>query len=347
VKELGVDHPRTVTALHNLAVAYRSAGKTADAVALFEQVRDWKLTRLGADHPGTLSTLSHLATAYRFAGELAKSIALFEQVQDAWVKKLGPEHPDTLANLNNLASAYLDAGRTNEAITLFEHLCETHEKMKKRGSEDPYALNTLSNLATAYRTAGRLEQALPLFERAARGVEEQQFIHEFAGQFVGNLSDCYERLKQHEAAETWRRKWLAVVKERDGPQSAAYAGELAALGLNLLRQQKPAEAEPLLRDCLGLRTKHQPDAWTTFNAKSLLGDALLGQKKYAEAEPLLLEGYDGMKQREAKIPPQGKVRLGEALDRLVQLYDAWGKQDQAEQWRKRRDAGAAEPPSKQ
>ena len=48
----------------------------------------------------------------------------------------------------------------------------------------------------------------------------------------------------------------------------------------------------------------------------MLGGALLGQKKYAEAEPLLLAGYEGMKQREAKIPPEGKVRLTEALERL-------------------------------
>jgi hypothetical protein len=30
-----------------------------------------------------------------------------------------------------------------------------------------------------------------------------------------------------------------------------------------------------------------------------------------------------------------KVRLTEALERLVQLYDAWGKPEQARQWRKK------------
>ncbi len=62
---------------------------------------------------------------------------------------------------------------------------------------------------------------------------------------------------------------------------------------------------------------------------------LLGQKKYAEAEPLLVQGYEGMKAREAKIPPQSKKRLTEAAERIVQLYDAWGKPDQAAEWRKR------------
>lgn len=40
-----------------------------------------------------------------------------------------------------------------------------------------------------------------------------------------------------------------------------------------------------------------------------------------------------MNEREAKIPAQGKPRLTEALERLVQLYDAWGKPDQAAEWR--------------
>ena len=60
----------------------------------------------------------------------------------------------------------------------------------------------------------------------------------------------------------------------------------------------------------------------------------MGQKKYADAEPLLLAGYEGMKQREKTIPPQGKVRIPEAIERLVQLYEATGKKNDAARWRK-------------
>ena len=73
----------------------------------------------------------------------------------------------------------------------------------------------------------------------------------------------------------------------------------------------------------------------TFYTKSLLGGSLLGQKKYAEAEPLLLAGYEGMKQREGKIPPIFKFRLTEAIERLVQLYEVTGKKDKADEWRKK------------
>ena len=45
-----------------------------------------------------------------------------------------------------------------------------------------------------------------------------------------------------------------------------------------------------------------PDDWSRFNTMSQLGGALLGQGRYAEAEPLVIEGYEGMKARAAKIP---------------------------------------------
>ena len=68
----------------------------------------------------------------------------------------------------------------------------------------------------------------------------------------------------------------------------------------------------------------------------MLGGSLLGQKKYAEAEPLLLAGYEGMKQREEMIPPSGKIRLTEAIERLVQLYERRARKDKADEWRRKR-----------
>ena len=107
----------------------------------------------------------------------------------------------------------------------------------------------------------------------------------------------------------------------------------------LLLEKKPAEAELKLRECLTIRQKIQPDDWTTFDTKSMLGEALLDQKKFADAEPLLVSGYEGMKQREDAIPPQDKPRLTKALERLVRLYDAWGKKDEAMRWRKEARGG--------
>ena len=63
----------------------------------------------------------------------------------------------------------------------------------------------------------------------------------------------------------------------------------------------------------------------------------MGQKNYAEAEPLLRQGYEGLVQRQASIPPILKAPrcITESLERLVQLYEAWGKRTQAAEWKQK------------
>ena len=70
---------------------------------------------------------------------------------------------------------------------------------------------------------------------------------------------------------------------------------------------------------------------------SLLGASLAGQQKYADAEPLLLESCQGLQQRQASLPPylNAPRRITESPERLVQLYDAWGKPAQAAEWKQK------------
>jgi hypothetical protein len=108
---------------------------------------------------------------------------------------------------------------------------------------------------------------------------------------------------------------------------------LAQLGVSLSKQRKWAEAETILRECLTIREKAQPDQWSTFTTRSMLGGSLLGQQKFADAEPLILAGYEGMKAREVTIPAQAKHQLREAAERAVRLYEGWGKDGKAAEWR--------------
>jgi 2-keto-3-deoxy-galactonokinase len=105
------------------------------------------------------------------------------------------------------------------------------------------------------------------------------------------------------------------------------------LTLALLVEEKFAEAEPLARECLEIREKKLLGDWRTFNARSMLGGSLLGQKKYAAAEPLLVSGWEGMQQRADAIPAAGKGRLQEAIQRLVQLYEATDRPDEVARWK--------------
>jgi eukaryotic-like serine/threonine-protein kinase len=46
----------------------------------------------------------------------------------------------------------------------------------------------------------------------------------------------------------------------------------------------------------------------------------------------LLKGYEGMKTREKTIPAPSIIRIPEALDRLIELYTALDKPDEAKKW---------------
>ena len=107
---LGPDHPDTLSAQNNLALAYQQKGRAAEALALFERALAGRERVLGVDHPDTLSSQSNLAIAYQEAGRFAEALALFEQTLAACARVLGPDHPKTLISRANLASAYRDAG---------------------------------------------------------------------------------------------------------------------------------------------------------------------------------------------------------------------------------------------
>jgi serine/threonine protein kinase len=330
------NHPETLTALHNLAVAYQAAGRLPEAIRLFEQVRDKRVATLGPDHPHTLATLHELAGSYRAVGRLPDAIRLLEQVRLKQIATLGPDHPDTLATMNGLAATYWSAGMLDRSVPLFEELVPEYKA--KLGPSHPDTLKVMANLGVNYRDTDRPADALPLLLEVVDKVRHgPASVQKNLAWVAQELALTYEAAGQPAKAEPLHRDLLQQARQQLGADHPHTAGIMAELGLNLLAQKKHAEAEPVLRACLGVREKKLPDDWRTFNTKSILGGALLGQKKYTEAEPLLLQGFEGMKQREKLIPPHplARGRIPEALERLVQLYEARGQKDQAAQWRQK------------
>ena len=260
-----------------------------------------------------------------------KALPLFEKTLELMIAKLGADHPFTLLAMANLSQGYQSAGKMDKALPLLK---KTLQMMTdKHGADHPDTLLAMANLAWGYQAVGKLDEALPIFEKAATGIELRRFQHEHAIEIIPNTIEAYEQARQHGKAEAWERKWLAAVKADAGAKSPAYAGELVALGMMLLKRQKWTEAETVVRECLTIREKTQPDVMVhvQHNVATRRG-RLLGQKKYAEAEPLLLAGYEGMKQREKTIPEQGKIRLPEAIEHAwCTLYEARDKKGRGRQ----------------
>ncbi len=243
--------------------------------------------------------------------------------------------------MHNLASGYLAAGKLNLALPLLE---ETLKLTKaKLGADHPETITSMNNLAVGYREAGKLELALPLLEetlnllKAKRGANHPATLTS-----MGNLATIYCEANDVKKASATFREYIASQRKLANRNDSGFAAALATVALKLLMCREYATAEEMLRECLGIREQPQPDAWTTFNTRSLLGEALIGQKKYGTAEPLLVKGYQGMKDREKTILPLGSTRVAEALDRLVAFYNVTKKPDEAKKWRAERAKYPAE-----
>jgi tetratricopeptide (TPR) repeat protein len=194
----------------------------------------------------------------------------------------------------------------------------------------------MHQLAHLYQQAGRVPEAVALFEQSLAKRMATRPDAVLTLNYMTCLASAYQEAGRFDRAEPLLVDVLARHRKADRPLSNDdTVPVLIGLGLNDLKQRKYADAEPLLRELLKFREQNESDDWRTFNTRSMLGGSLLGQKKYADSEPLLLAGYEGMKQREGTIPPQGKIRLSEAIERLVQLYEAWGQPGKAAVWKSR------------
>ena len=205
IRTVGTDHPITLAARNNLALAYRFVGRSTEAIDLYEPTLVDQIRVLGTDHPDTLRSRINLAGAYQSVGRSADAIALYEPAIEDQVRVLGTNHPDTLRSRNNLAFAYQGAGRSNEAIDLYER--NLADRVLIFGTDHPNTLASKNNLAGAYRDARRLHEAIDLYERnLADRVRILGTDHPDTLRSRSNLAGAYQAIgRLTEAADLYER----------------------------------------------------------------------------------------------------------------------------------------------
>jgi serine/threonine-protein kinase len=328
----GEEHSDTLRSMNTLAFLYAQQGKLDKAEPLHLQALEVSRRVQGEEHPDTLAFMDNLGWLYWKQGQYAKAEPLRVRVLEVNRRVLGQEHSETLMNMNNLAMVYAGEGKFAEAQALQVRALEIARRVLGQGHGS--TLNLMYNLGVIYRDAGRMPQAIELFEQVrAEALKQPGFPADDPLGVSAALAWIYEEAGQFAKAEPVYREALERLRHRHEEASSDWANLRVFHAYSLVKQQRYAEAETLLRECLKFREHYEPDDWTTFNTKSVLGGSLLGQKKYVEAEPLLAAGYEGMKQREGKIPPSYTYYLTAAVERLVLLYDAWGQPAKAAAWR--------------
>ncbi|MEO2089621.1 MAG: serine/threonine-protein kinase, partial [Gemmataceae bacterium] len=326
----GPTHPDTLRNMTNLAGAYDALGRVDEALPLQERVFELNKARLGADHPDTLRAMTNIAGFYWTKKKYDTAEKLYEEALPLHRSRHGPTHPHTLTVVASLAANYWAQKRLDKSVPLFEQALAGYEKAF--GRRNPETLHTAANLGVNYRDAGRPDDAIPLLQEAFAEVKAYPKLR-FAGPA---LLETYRRAGRLKEAADLVPALLDEARTRLPKESLPLAYQLTNLAGVMMEDDRYAAAEEMLREGQAIRDKKEPDAWSTFSTQSTLGGALLRQKKYADAEPLLVKGFEGMGQREKAIPPVGRNRIPEALDRLIDLYTATNKPDDAKKYKELR-----------
>ena len=327
----GDDAPETVSVMNDLALAVGGLGDYTRSEQLLVRVLEIQLRVLGEQNPDTLSAMNNLAVVYTNQGKYPEAEQLYQRAYEVKRRFLGEEHPSTLTTMNNLAVVYRFEGKFMQAEALLTKVLEVQRRVLGEQHQD--TLNSANSLALVYQAELRYQDSesllLRVLEARSRvlGAENPQTLAT-----MNNLADLYSQENKQADAEALFQKILDVRRRVQGAAHPNTIDAMAAVGRIKMERNQYAGATPLLREALDGYTKAHSDAWRRYLTENLLGHSLAAQGKYDSGEPLLISGYEGLMRRQATIPAQNRRVLSESGERIVQLYEKWGKPEKAEEW---------------
>jgi hypothetical protein len=329
---LGDDHPTTLHARTSLAALYQLKGENERALPHLRDAFEATRRALGDEHDETCRARNNLAACYSELCRLDEAEALYVRNLDVLRRHLGEEHPHTLDAQGNLAALYFARGEYARAEPLLVKVLAGQRRLAAPDSID--VAHAANSVAAVRHRLCKYAEAEPLYMEALAGCRRQLGQeHPQTLMVARSLAAMYIDWGKDDRAEPLLDEVRAALARRPGgaedPQTAA---TLVPLGRIRLRRGEAKQAEPLLREALRIYDKQAPEAWYRFDAQSRLGECLAAQAKYAEAEPLVLGGYEGLRRHVKEAPPSSNY-LPEAGARIVQLYEAWGKPEDAAAWR--------------
>jgi len=314
-RRLGPLHADSLTAKERLAVAYESAGRFGDAIAMFAGALGDRERSHGPDHPDTIAARGRLAHAYSGAGLPAEAVALYEHMVADSSRQLGLGHPITLTARAGLADAYAEAGRTRESLTTFQMLSVDTERLL--GPRHPTVLASRNNLAAAFLANGQTREAVDRYKslladyEAISGRDHPDTISARAA-----LASAYRRSGRSKDAIAQYKRVLADRERTVGPEHPDTIAARANLAFAYRSAGQLREAIPEYERTLADRERVQgPDHGDTRTARANLAAAYQQAGRVNEA----IQHYE-------RVLADGERMLGpgdtETLTTMVSLASA-------------------------
>ncbi|MHC4064235.1 MAG: serine/threonine-protein kinase [Planctomycetota bacterium] len=325
---LGDDDHTVAVSLLRLARTLGMAGYFEEAEARYQEALN--AARRGNSRPNaaTMEILSLYGGFLQNKGDYGAARAPLEEASKM-ARVLHPGDHWTVVNTHRSVGGLLhDIGEYEAAETYYREALAMSRRLAP--SDHPRAAGAMEQLGLLLKDMKEYAAAEPLIreslEMRLRLLGERSVP---VAQTYLSLAKLRTDAGDWQAAETTCRKALELHTKVLGADHRHTARAMTLLGRILVEQDRAAEAEPLLREALEIRRKRKPlGHWKTAKTQSILGAALTGLARYDEAEPLLLESYPVIAQDRG---PRHRRTL-EALQRIIDLYHAWGRSDEATDW---------------
>ena len=286
-RELGPDHPDTLTSVNNLGILLKDKGDYEGAEKLYRRALEGREKQLGPDHPSTLTSVSNLGSLLWVMGDNEGAEKLHRRALEGNERVLGPDHSNTLKSVNSLGILLSDKGDYEGAEKLFRRTLEGKEKAL--GPDHPETLKSVNNLGFLLKNKGDYEGAEKLYRRALEGRERVLGPDHPNTLFsVLNLGGLLKDKGDYEGAEKLYRRALKGQEEQLGPDHPSTLKSVNSLGILLSDKGDNEGAEKLYRRALeGRERVLGADHPETLESVYSLGIFLNKQNRRPEAVKLL------------------------------------------------------------
>ena len=333
--------PLVAQSLNDLGLALIRKGDFQGAEPILKEALAQRRALYGNEGKEIAETLHYLASVGLNTDRYEEAERYSRESLQLSKRALGEDDETVADNLNDLAMV-LQKGREDYAGA--EALLEQTLAIHRRHNQAPHAkiAQSLNNLGMCHYRQKEYGEAKNLLEEALamnRAIYGEE--HPEVSIAINNLGLVARASGDLDEAERRMRQAIAMDRKLHGPEHSRIATGLGNLAeVFMLRGDFP-QAEGMLREALAIQQKtFAPGNASLAHTESRLGGCLTNEKRYAEAEPLLLGSAEALE----KSLGAGHSRTQAAIQRVAELYDAWGKPERSASW-KARLAPAPAPPA--
>jgi serine/threonine protein kinase len=320
---------RVGSVLIELANVCRAEGKLDDAELHAKRALENLLEARGPTDRLTLGARGVLVQLMYYRGDYEHAEEESRALVDAKSAAIGINHPETLITRQTLSVIIEANGKSEEAIEIARAVADEQER--QLGHDHADLLATLNSLASFCDRAAKPEEATAIRERVLEarrrtlGNEHPDTIRA-----IGNLAHDFLRRGDVVHARPLADEAVTLAKQVLGLRHVDTLSAIARFG-NVLRNENDFEGALvwLEQATTGATEYLGADHPTTCEFRILRASTLAKLKREKEAEEELLAVHAILT---ARFGEKGR-RTQEAVRRLIDVYDDWGKPELADQWR--------------